>query len=146
MEKTINEEIRLFFMLHKRKMDMLMNEIDCKLFDRKCTGLQGQIIMYLQNAVDTDIYQKDIETKFNMKRSTATEILKLMENNGFIERHVDDKDARLKKIILTEKALDYVNYVKKSFNTLECLAKKDIPANELELFFTVMDKIKNNLQ
>ncbi len=33
-----------------------------------------------------EIFQKDIEAEFNIRRSTATGILKLMEKNGFINR------------------------------------------------------------
>ena len=50
------------------------------------------------------VYQKDIETEFQIKRSTASTLLASMEQNGLITRRSVDHDARLKQVILTDKA------------------------------------------
>ena len=50
------------------------------------------------------VYQKDIETEFQIKRSTASTLLASMEKNGLITRRSVDHDARLKQVILTDKA------------------------------------------
>ena len=51
-----------------------------------------------------EVYQKDIEEEFRIRKSTATGILQLMEKNGFISRESSKKDARLKRIVPTPKA------------------------------------------
>ena len=45
----------------------------------------------------------DLETEFNMARSTTTEILQRMEKAGFISRQQSPTDARQKLILLTDK-------------------------------------------
>ena len=50
------------------------------------------------------VYQKDIEEEFQIRKSTATGMLQLLEKNGFIVRESEKKDARLKRIIPTKKA------------------------------------------
>ena len=50
-----------------------------------------------------DVYQRDIEQWFNIRRSSVTAMLQGMEQDGFITRSAVAKDARLKRLIATEK-------------------------------------------
>lgn len=68
------------------------------------TGNNGWIIGYLAENAKKDIFQKDLEDRFSITRSTASKVLSLMEQKGLIERQAVAQDARLKKIVLTEKA------------------------------------------
>ena len=68
------------------------------------TGMQGMIIHYLSVA-DGDRFQKDVETQFRFRRSTATGILQLMEQHGLLRREPVPHDGRLKRLVLTDKAL-----------------------------------------
>ncbi|MCS6109154.1 MarR family transcriptional regulator [Clostridium botulinum] len=68
------------------------------------TGNQVQIIYYLANSKQENSYQKDIEKEFNIRRPTATNILKTMEKNGLILRRYQKNDSRLKQITLSDKA------------------------------------------
>ena len=52
------------------------------------TGMQRWIMVYLKNHSDKDIYQKDLEKKFSISRSTVTNILKRMESKGYIRREL----------------------------------------------------------
>ena len=67
------------------------------------TGTQVQIIHYLSESTD-NIYQKDIEKEFNIRRPTATNILKTMERDDLITRLSVTSDSRLKKIVLSDKS------------------------------------------
>ena len=70
------------------------------------TGTQMLIIEYLASfAQNKSIYQKDIEHEFNIRKSTATNVLRLMEEKDLITKKVDQHDTRFKAIILTEKAI-----------------------------------------
>ena len=68
------------------------------------TGTQVQIIHYLSNNHQEHIYQKNIEQEFNIRRSTATNILKTMEKNDLILRRTVQNDSRLKRIVLSDKS------------------------------------------
>ena len=72
--------------------------------DLPYTGAQGKVLHYLL-AQKENVYQKDIEENFSLRPSSATEVLKKMEDAGLLYRVPEEKDARLKRIILTEKAL-----------------------------------------
>ena len=58
----------------------------------------------LLRTLHTDVYQKDIEEEFRIRKSTVTGILKLLEKNGFIRRESVPQDARLKRIVPTARA------------------------------------------
>ena len=69
------------------------------------TMMHGWIIRYLYENREQDIFQKDIEQRFAVGRSTVTNLLQLMEKKGFVRRESVKQDARLKKVILTEKGI-----------------------------------------
>jgi len=110
------------------------------------TGTQIQIIGYIYHSPKGDIFQKDIETKFSIRRSTATGILQLMEKNELITREPVEYDARLKKIVLTEKALTVTRQAHRNFTELEERMTKGISPEELEVFRSLIWKMRANLE
>lgn len=68
------------------------------------TGTQVQIIYYLVHSDQEAVYQKNIETEFNIRRPTATNILKTMEKEDLISRKSVSGDSRLKQIVLSDKS------------------------------------------
>lgn len=73
--------------------------------DDELTPMQRHILNYiLLETLHRDIYQKNLEEEFQVRKSTVSGILKLIEKNGFIYRESVKEDARLKKILPTKKA------------------------------------------
>ena len=60
--------------------------------------------MFLDRHRGDEIFQHDIETRFCITRSTASRVLTRMEHKGLIIRKPVARDARLKRIVLTQKA------------------------------------------
>lgn len=138
-EKHIAPEIAKVSNLIKRKMSSYFES------DNPLTLSQGKIIHYIVLNIDRDVYQKDIEKTFYLRRSTATGILQLMEENGLIVREKVKTDSRLKKITLTEKALEFNNKIRLEFSELEKTTIQGIADEDLKTFYRVIDKIKENL-
>ena len=73
----------------------------------KCelTPKQGMIIGFIHvNTLDKiDVYQKDIEKEFSLRRSTASEILALMEKNGFKVRLIEGNRGNIKITTIEER-------------------------------------------
>ena len=113
---------------------------------QESTGVHGWAIRYFFVNRDKDIFQRDFEERFSIRRSTATNMLKLMEKNGIITRESVDYDARLKKIVLTEKAIEIHKKAVKNIEKIESILKSGITDEELALFYNVLDKIKLNLE
>lgn len=91
-------------------------------------------------------YQKDIEEKFNIRRSTATGIINSMEKNNLIKRMPDDRDSRLKRLVPTEKALEIHKSIEKKLMEFDSDLRNGITKEELNSFFNILEKIKNNAE
>ena len=109
------------------------------------TAYHGRIIGYLYGHRDTDVFQRDIENHFGIRRSTVTKVLQAMENNGLITRTAVLSDARLKKLSLTQKALDMHGHFREEIDNFETMLSEGLTAEELESFFNITEKIYNNL-
>ena len=73
-------------------------------------------------------------------------MLKLMETHGLITKEAVPYDARLKKIVLTDKALEIHKQIENNINELEETLSRGITPEEQEIFFKVIEKIKANLE
>lgn len=139
---------KLGFELH-RASRMVKRYIDsdaARIYEEKMTITHGWAVGYFYNNRDRDIFQKDLEQEFDIRRSTASNILSLMEKNGLIKRQGVPNDARLKKITLTDKAIEVQKRIEENFDKMEITMRKGISDDELEIFFNVLDKICNNLE
>lgn len=80
-----------------------------------------------------------------MRRSTTSTMLKSMEDKGLIERISIEKDARMKKLQLSQKGQSLVEKVTKEYQRIENLLLKDLTDEELEQFFKTIHKMQQNM-
>ena len=110
------------------------------------TTVQIRIMRYLFKNQDKEIYQKDIEKNFVIRRSTASGILDTMEKNKMILRVASEFDLRTKKIVLTDKYINKIDFLEELIENFQDNLLSGISDNELNTFFSVIDKMKNNLK
>lgn len=114
--------------------------------EERTTGMQGWIVGYLFENQGRDIYQRDIQEQFSVRRSTATGILQLMERNGLITRSPVSHDARLKKLTLTPKAVEQHQRIVKGIRTVEERVSQCLTSEERRTFLGLCEKIAANLE
>lgn len=119
-------------------------QIDALASRKEFSGAQGRTLHFLL-AQPGEVFQKDIEEEYSIRPSTATEMLKQMEKNGLITREPVAYDNRLKRIVLTDKARRYQQQVVDGLTDLEERMIRGIPAQDMEIFFDVMEKMMDNL-
>ena len=110
------------------------------------TPTQMQVVGYILNNVDKEIFQKDLENILNLRRATVSGVLQTMEKRGFIERIIDEKDTRTKKIILQKKAKEMFEKNQKQLNELEQVAIRGISKEDLNIFSKVICKMMSNIE
>lgn len=110
------------------------------------TVMNGWILRYLSMNEDKEIYQKNIENEFGITKSTVAGIIKLMEQKGFIQRISVPQDARLKKLMLTDKGREYEEKMEHQIQQYDQSLKKNITEEEMKVFLRVIDKIKENVK
>ena len=108
------------------------------------TMMHGWIIRYLYENREHDIFQKDIEQRFSVGRSTVTNLLQLMEKKGFVKRESVKQDARLKKVVLTEKGIASQESFEEIVEHIEEELSEGILEEELHTFYKVLDQIREN--
>lgn len=88
----VSKNIRYFF-------DLAMSE-------NGLTSIQTRILGYLRHVEEegSSVFQKDIEDVFRIKKSSVTSVLQTLEKKGLIVRESVPQDARMKKLVLTDKA------------------------------------------
>ena len=114
-------------------------------YAKSVTGTNGWIIGYIAENSNKDIYQKDLEAKFSITRSTTSKVIKLMEQKGFIQRCSVPHDARLKKLVLTPKAIALHESIKKGLDQMESDLVKGFSKEEIELFLRFVERMKKNI-
>lgn len=138
VKSTVGFRVRTLSVAIKRSLDARR--------EGKCTNTHGWVIGYLIDNRHKEVYQRDIEKQFSVSRPTMTEILKLMEKNGLIQRVPNEADRRLKRIILTPLALEIDAKHKAEIEEFEGLIKEGVTEKELETFFSVINKISANAE
>ncbi len=142
-DRAIGFELKVLSNMIKRKIAAIKASEHAE----QLTGMHGWIIGYLYDRRDQkDVFQRDIEADFTIRRSTATGILQLMEKNGMIYREPVSYDARLKKLVLTPKAIASHEATMKAIHKMEANIKNGLTKEEIEQFFIILDKIKKNVE
>ncbi len=109
------------------------------------TPVQSRIIMVIASKKD-GMYQKEIEDFIPCNKSTLSAILNTMEKNELIKRVDSEIDSRRKVIILTDKALEIVRYLKEDKKVLDHILLDNITDEEYRLFSDILHKLRNNME
>lgn len=141
-EKDIGFEIRTLSNLIRRDVEKSIADIE----PRPNGRIHGWAINYFYENRDKNIFQKDFEEKFSIRRSTASNMLKLMEKDGYIKRVSVENDARLKKIVLTDKAIKIHTKICSDIAAREKRLRQGLSNEELESFFRITEKLKKNME
>ncbi|MGG7178334.1 MarR family winged helix-turn-helix transcriptional regulator [Clostridium paraputrificum] len=139
--RSIGFEVKCVSNLIKRNLDEEYIKRDM----HDLTGMQGWILKFINANSNKDIFQKDIEKEFRIRRSTATGMLQLLEKNGYIKRESVESDARLKKLVLTPKAIIAIEELENILIEFNKHLHEGISEEEKEIFFAIVDKVKKNL-
>ncbi len=112
------------------------------------TSSNKWIIAHLYEAEleGASVYQRDLEREFGITRSTASKVLILLEKKGMVRREGVSHDARLKKIILTEKSREISKTMHESAMKMERGLINGLTDEELDTLFGYLDRIQKNLE
>ncbi len=136
------------FMVHK--LDVSMRKIlDANMkaagYDED-TLMHGWILKYLYDNREREVYQKDIEKQFAIGRSTVSAIIQLMEKRDLVRRELVEHDARLKKVLLTEKGLRHHDLMEENIYKLHNKIMAGISEEEKKLLLEITQKMETNLK
>lgn len=139
------QEERIAMRSIKRLSNGISREMCAAFGSGMFSGAQGRTLHFLLAHTKIDIFQKDIEEEFGLRPPTATALLKELEQRGLIRKEPVPYDARKKKIVVTEEALQYKDCVLKGLKELDQKLTAGISDEEMQVFFYVTGKMLDNL-
>ena len=146
MEKrrSVGKAIRSLNNVIMRRFDS--NRPDKEALER-ITNANRWVIGFLvdQQEKRKDVYQKDLEEAFSITRSTVSKVIDLMMQKGLIERFPVAHDARLKKLVLTQKALELSEKMRIYAEGVEREITAGFTEEELDTLLSYIERIRRNL-
>lgn len=133
-------ELRMLHNLMKKNADAHLRLLEK---NDQLTRMHHWIIGFLFDNKTRNIYQRDIESEFRISRSTTSNMLSLMEKKGLIQRQSVESDARLKKVVLTEKAERLHNMHVNTLQKLDAHIESALSPEEKADFLRMIDKLRS---
>ncbi len=141
-EKNIGFAVKMLSNLIKREVGKSLLEV----WQDEATVNHLHIICYLYCNRERNVYQRELETHYNIRRSTVTQTLQLMEKNGIVERIPAENDARQKRLMLTARGMEMHEQGRKCMENFEESLREGISDEELAQFFETTEKLIANLK
>lgn len=105
------------------------------------------IMGYLFDAEEEgrDVFQRDLESNFGITRSTVSKVLALLEKKELIRRESVSHDARLKKLVLTEKSRKLGRELRREGEEMDKKLRSGFSSEETALMFSFIQRMQNNI-
>lgn len=110
------------------------------------TGSNGWILQFLAEHEGENVFQRDLQNSFSVTRSTISKVVKLMESKGLIRRESVFSDARLKKLVLTDRGRKIHQLASAGNNELEARMTRGFSQEEMETLMSLLVRISKNLE
>ena len=110
------------------------------------SGTNARILSYLAAHDGEEVFQRDIEEVFDIRRSTVSKIVQLMEQKELLVRESVDGDARLKRLVLTDKARRINVITLSELNAFEAHITSRLTPDEIRTLCRLLDKIDLTLK
>lgn len=109
------------------------------------SGGNIDIIVFLDHHEGEEIFPQDVERRFGVTRSTASRVLALMERKGLVARESVPRDARLKRIVLTDKSRAIAKALRSNAKQMENKLLARLSDTEIRQFMHTLDVMQTNL-
>lgn len=141
-KKSLGVAINCVSNLLRREVDKVILQTHGDELNR----LDGWIIHYMVSNQGKDIFQKDLENELALTRSNVSKVVDQMVQKGLILRSPVEHDARLKKLTLTEKALEIDRQVEKNIADTEKRLTEGFTQEELEQLEEYLHRLTENIK
>lgn len=105
----------------------------------------GQIMFLLELYFMDGVSQEELSSYLNINEANTARAIKKLEKEGYVIRKRDEKDKRIKRIYLTEKAFEIKPIVLELMNQWEDKMLKSLTSVEREVFIDLLKKVGHSL-
>ena len=138
------DRIEIFGIIHKVD-NQIKREIDQIARKHGLTGIQSFFLKCIyDNAENGDVFQKDLEKMFDIRRSSVSTMISCVEKKGYIKRVSIPTDKRVNKIILTEEGMKKHEEVDADLKKYKQELLKDFSDEEIKLLYNILERISDS--
>ena len=143
--------IRYFISIELHKLsNYVMRVIDSNIkanYNYPISGVNGWIVRYIANQEKhgKDAYQKDLEREFGITRSTASKVILLMEEKGYVVSERVPGDIRRKRLHVTPKARETHDGMREQMYLLEGKLLKGFTQEEIAQLTGYLLRMEKNM-
>ncbi len=137
--KQIGKLIHMVDVKLKRNIDLLAaqyNLTTIQFIAMECIYLESQ---------DKEVFQRDLEKALDVRRSTISNGLGILEKKGYLRRESVHEDARLKKLVLTPEGIQVYQDFKKHLEQVEAEDFQMLSQEELCVLTELLERLCKNL-
>ena len=109
------------------------------------TKSQQDVLGYLHFTDKDPVIQRDIEEHFHISNPTVTGILNRLEQ-GFIERKLNQKDKRVRTIVLTQKEQDLHEDIENQIRIMESKFSDALGEEKRKYLLEILKELAQNLE
>ena len=124
----------------------LKMRIDEKLSQNNLTVSQFKVLAFLWKHDNEKINQKKIHEFLEIKPSSMTKLIRLLQGKNLIRKEIDPDDSRNKIIKLTEKGMDIKRICLENMKQSESYLLDDFTQPEIDTLIYLLLKIKKKIK
>ena len=94
---------------------------------------------------DGELTQKALAEKLHKDKSIIVNVIDTLTEKGFVYREINPADRRQHLLKATDKAKNAVPEIIEAFEKMNSRVAENISANEMQVFESVLYRMKNNL-
>ncbi len=145
-----NSKVRIVPMI-LRSAAMIRNRTSGQSYIRTLHDICGRnawVLFFLESQEKNGhmVFQKDIESCLSMTRSGVSKLIKGIEADGLIKRQAVPEDARLKRIVLTQRGRELTRLAQEEKERLDEDLCAGFSQEELEGFASYLERFMENMK
>lgn len=105
---------------------------------------QISVLMSLSKAEENQLEQKQLEQSLHIAQSTATGIVKRLEQKGFVESFTSSTDKRIKVIRITSLGLAYCKKATINMEKTESELTSALTETEHDILLSLLQKVRDS--
>lgn len=144
MEHCIGPEMKMFGPLLGHSAHLAKEQMRARMSRYDMTPTQTHVLLYL--AEHGPSAQTELAEGMRVKAPTANGVLERMEEKGLLVRTVDERDARRRRVRLTEKGEGMVADLKQQFHKAEQNIVRGFSEGEQEVLRDLLRRVIKNLE
>ena len=138
-EKPWSAVYKEIYVLMEKKRNQMFRESGI-------TSAQMGVLITLDLSREPFLTMKELEKRMCLAQSTVVGLVARLEQKGFVECGIDEKDRRIKWVMRSEAGIQLCQHTREELQRLDREMLKGLSEEEREEFIRLLDRLKVSLE